>query len=81
MYLRWNLFKSYCIDHKIHLLKDDFRFIEKMLIKIHQNEHRTALKEFTDIWLSTLEKEENSPQSQNLARRMANKWLMDRCNV
>ena len=79
MYLKWNLFKSYCIDKNIHLLKDDFKFIESQLSRIPKNLHRIVLKDFTDLWLSTLEKESNSPQSQNLARRASNKWLRKEC--
>ena len=80
MYLRWNLFKSYCIDHNIQLLKDDFKFIEHELMKIEKNLHRSVLKSYTDEWLSELEKEENSQQKQNLGRRKANTWLREYCD-
>lgn len=79
MYLRWNMFKDYCIKKNIHLLKDDFKFIEKQLIQIPLNLHRSVLKDFTDKWLSVLENESNSSQAQNLARRESNKWLREEC--
>lgn len=77
MYLRWNMFKDYCVKNNIQLLKDDFKFIEKELIKIPANEHRTILKAYTDLWLHEVKKEENSSLAQNLARRTANKWLLE----
>lgn len=77
MYLRWNLFKDYCVKNNIQLLKDDFKFIERELIKIPENEHRTILKEYTDKWLDEVKKCENASQAQNLARRISNKWLLE----
>lgn len=78
MYLKWTVFKNYCKAKNIQLLRDDLRFIERVLTKTTVNEHRFILKEFADIWLHELEK---SSQNQNLARRIANKWLLERCNV
>ena len=77
MYLRWNLFKDYCLANNIQLLRDDIKFISKILIKIPNNEHRSVLKEYTDLWLHSLKKTEKSSQNQNLARKTANTWLME----
>lgn len=77
MYLRWNMFKDYCVKNNIQLLKDDFKFLERELVKIPQNEHRTILKAYTDLWLHEVKKEGNASQAQNLARRIANKWLLE----
>ena len=81
MHLRWNLFKSYCIDHNIQLLKGDFEHIERQLGKIKKNLHRAVLKDFTDLWLSELKKIENCPRAQNKARRASNIWLIEECDI
>lgn len=81
MYLHWNRFKDYCYRNNIQLLKDDIKFLERELIKINPNEHRTILKEYSDLWLHTLKKGEKSSQNQNLARKTANNWLYQEVNV
>lgn len=80
MYLKWNLFKSYCIDHNIQLLKGDFDHIERQLEKIQKNLHRSVLKGFTDLWIKVLEEQENALQAQNLARRISNNWIREECD-
>lgn len=80
MYLRWSLFKDYCLHNNIQLLRDDIKFIERELQKIAPNEHRQVLKEYTDLWLSTLKENENEPPGQNLARKTANRWLYEEVN-
>ena len=77
MYLRWNMFKDYCVKNNIQLLKDDFKFLERELVKITQNEHRTILKAYTDLWLHEVKKSDNDSLAQNLGRRIANKWLLE----
>lgn len=81
MYLRWNLFKDYCLKNNIQLLRDDIKFLEKELVKINDNEHRGILKEYTDLWLHSLEGNAKSSQNQNLARKTANKWLLEEVNA
>jgi NAD+--asparagine ADP-ribosyltransferase len=80
MYLRWSMFKDYCLHNNIQLLRDDIKFIERELQKIPPNEHRELLKEYTDVWLEILKENDNAPLGQNLARKTANKWLFQEVN-
>ena len=80
MYLRWSMFKDYCLHNNIQLLRDDVKFIERELQKIAPNEHRAILKEYTDLWLSILSENDNAAQAQNLARKTANRWLFEEVN-
>ena len=79
MYLKWNSFKTYCIEKNIQLLKDDFKFIERELVKIPPRLYRSVLSDFTKEWLKVLAEETNASQAQNLARRTSNKWLREEC--
>ena len=70
-------FKPYCERKKINVLRDDFKFIEKTLLKLPSELHRRVMRHYVKIWLSTLGNNENSPQAQNLARRIANTYLRE----
>ena len=78
---RLNSFREYGIKLGLDLLKDDLLFINKMLDEIDSGEYKPLLKRYCVIWLSTIEKEENSSLKQNLGRRTANLWLREEVNL
>lgn len=73
------VFKPYCERAGIHLLKDDFTFIQNQLYKIPQNAHKDVLRQYCKIWLAELRIQENASYSQNLGRRKANEYLSSAC--
>jgi len=78
MYWLHTTFKDYCDRKGIHLLKDDLKFIIKVLNNLPPNSHKSIMRDYCDKWLHTLEKEKNSSQRQNLARRASNSWLVNK---
>ncbi len=79
MYLVHSVLKPFLESKGIKILKDDLRFIEDQLSKIPQKAHKEILRNYTKIWLHEVKNNENALQSQNLARRIANKYLRETC--
>ena len=75
----YTILKPYCERKGIRLLHDDFKFIERCLSQIHQNLHRSVMRDYVRLYLSWLAEGEKTPQTQNLARRQANNWLREYC--
>lgn len=76
---RLNSFKSYCENKNIKLLKDDILFIDRMLTNVHRDDFKAVLTAYAEKWLHGMGCVEKSSLSQNLGRKIANSWLIERC--
>ena len=65
-------FTEYCKQNDILLLKDDMKYLRKLLCNIPDEARRRVLKRYSDEWIKELRSSEITPQSMNLARRKAN---------
>ena len=80
MHWFYTTFQDYCKKSGIQLLKDDLKYIERVLCNIDKGEQKRVLKHFTDEWLLGIQLEENSTLKQNTGRRRANLWLLEKVN-
>ncbi len=76
---RLNSFKTYCENKNIKLLKDDVLFIDRMLTNIHRDDFKAVLIDYAEKWLEGMGGGEKTALSQNLGRKIANSWLIERC--
>ncbi len=74
-------FEPYCQRIGLKLLKDDMKFIEKILSHMPYNEHKRLLTQYTVIWRDSMAECKNSRSAMNLGRRTANNYLRDYVNA
>lgn len=72
-------FAEYCSQQGLQLLRDDHKYIRRMLYRIPKNIHRSVLSDYCLKWQSGMDKCENATKKQNLGRRNANLWLGEVC--
>ena len=68
-------FLDYCATKGINLLKEDIRFIEKLVRMFPADRHKSIMKRYCDEWELGLAECENASQRENFARRKANLYL------
>ena len=70
-------FTEYCQTKNIQLLRDDKRFIVKMMNKIPRDLHKYVLTRYIDEWLLGYSEEPKESLKQNTGRLRANSWLRE----
>lgn len=75
MHWLYTAFKDYCNQKGILLLRDDLKFIERMIKEIPADLHKTIMRDFVDEWCDGMGRDAMSLLKQNLGRRQANIWL------
>jgi len=68
---------NYAKAKNINLLRDDRNFILDCLRTIPLNEHKSILRNYFGIWISTLRVVEDKVSKDNIARFKANSFLRD----
>jgi hypothetical protein len=81
MHWLYNDFEPYCQRIGLKLLKDDMKFIKKMLSYIPCNEHKRLLTQYILIWRDSMAECKNSLSAMNLGRRNANIYLREYVNA
>ncbi len=79
MYWLISSFKPFCESNGVHLMREDLKFIEKMLYKIPEERRKRVMKDYYNEWMSGIGSCEIASQKQNLGRRRANNYLRDVC--
>ncbi len=78
MYWLRNTFRLWAEQQGIQILRDDIKFIEKILNKLPENLHKSLMRDYASEWLEGMDDREKSRQNQNLGRWRANNWLRNR---
>lgn len=69
-------FVEYCKEKGISPLRDDLRFIKRLLLFVPDNQRRAFLSAYVEEWLLGMGESTIDAQKMNLGRRRANLWLL-----
>jgi|JI7StandDraft_1071085.scaffolds.fasta_scaffold11654_4 hypothetical protein len=75
MYWLRSTFLDYCQRKGINLLKDDLKFIEKLLRLFPPDRQKSIMVRYCEEWHKGMAECENAAQSENFGRRRANLYL------
>lgn len=73
-------FKPYCQRIGLKLLKDDMKFLEKILSHVPYNEHKRLLTQYSVIWCDAMAECKKPLSAMNLGRKAANIYLREYVN-
>lgn len=68
-------FTEYCTANNIKLLRDDLRYIRKILEQWPASQKKAILRRYTVVWLTAMNSEPEELLKQNSGRKSANLWL------
>lgn len=71
-------FKDYCKSQGMDVLKDDFKFIVKVLNQMPLELHKSIMRDYCKEWCLGMEKGLAPEIKQNLGRKKANLWLLSK---
>lgn len=72
------VFSEYCCSIGVNLLRDDITFIRQCLQQISYNQRKQALKEYANIWTNSMNECQNDVAAENIGRRAANLYLLNK---
>lgn len=70
-------FTEFCQANNIKLLRDDLKYIRRILEQLPRDHKAGVLKQYADRWLEGMASEPNDSLKQNIGRRNANAWLRE----
>lgn len=77
--MRWlnKEFKDYVNRKGLQVLRDDYRFIEKCIRNMPQNEQRLVMRRYCSIWNRVMAETQKVVLKQNYGRFKANCYLRE----
>lgn len=73
-------FQDYTKSHGVNLLRDDIKYIRKMLVIHERHHHKAILKQYVEVWTKAMQECDNPLTADNIGRRAANSFLRDLYN-
>lgn len=70
-------FNEYAEQRGMKLMREDVRFIQRLIFGMEKDHRRAVLTEYANIWISTRDATERSVAAQNSGRFAANVWLRE----
>ena len=70
-------FTEFCLANNIKLLKDDLKYIRRILEQLPKDHRAAILKQYADRWLEAMANEPNESLKNNKGRKAANEWLRE----
>lgn len=71
-------FSEYCCSIGVNLLRDDITFIRQCLQQISYNQRKQVLDEYANIWTNSMNQCQNDVAAENVGRRAANLYLLNK---
>jgi len=68
-------FNEYAEQRGMKLMREDIRFIQRLIFGMEKDHRREVLTEYANIWVTTRDATERSVAAQNAARFASNTYL------